>query len=1076
MASRRLVYEFFGLDAGASATFDKMEGNLARGAGSWSKFAKTGALAVAAVAVYAVKSAAAFQKSTELIHTQAGRSQADVDAMRKGILAMAGSVGTGPMALSDALFHIASTGLSARRSMDELRIAAEGAKIGNADLTDVTNALNATVVSGIRGAGNFAHAMGALNAIVGAGDMHMQDLSDALGSGVLAVMKTFGVSLNQAGAALATFGDNNIRGAQAATYLRQAVQSISDPSSKADKALAQIGVTTDQLKNSLAKGGLSGALDLLHSHFANSGIAANKWGDVLEQAFTKKAGIGITLLLSQFGRYQVKQQEVADGAKNFGNDWSATTKNLSFQMDRLRADVEVLAVKIGDDLLPVAMDFLKVLFGVGNAVGDVVGWFKKHEVATAALAAVIGGALIPRLLAMGAAFAVDTLSSFANGLAAVTLRLIGTRSALGEVNDEAGLMAGAFNPLTAIIAVAGAATFIMWERDRKAAAAAKQGVDDYVAALHVVPNDLGTVSNAITQLTGRLDDQIRSGKILQGGIYGISGRLAEYQNQLGSLRSTQATVTANTRAMGREYGLTNQQVQQVADAAGIQLTGALSAVDAAFGQAVKTARLSHHPNQQAAADFKDMTSNATTLSAAITDLSNAWDNYIGAFTGLKEQQDSFNAGLRTLRQELKKSGGSLRDNGGAATKARDSFLSLVDQIGQVTSATYKSSAQQDRAVAAATRMRNSLKGLGASGPLVRAELQKLDNFIASFKNTLSAQGSQTGQAYDQGLIQGLNHLKGQVVGTAAYIAGQIDIAGRGARGVNASSPSKKGIKTGQDYGKGLAQGLSSSKKWVTVAAEQVASLLDEGMQHGWTGMATRIKNALGTNIQNALTSFTDHLAKELTRQQALLSNAESRYKSLEKARNSAIASLSSSIGGSADISNVLNQTDANGNPFTGNVATFLSSSIGQLQAEAAGLAKLRKMGLSQALLSQISALAPTDAVTIINQILSGQDGSVASLNQMESTIRSIAKQSASVVVRSPHEREQLKAAKDAVFWAHLGVSEQRITNRHLARIAAHAIAGGVTVNINGRSTRISNADGVEIIKVLRRLARQGITV
>ena len=53
-----------------------------------------------------------------------------------------------------------------------------------------------------------------LNATVGAGDMKMQDLAEAFGAGMVAVVKGYGLSLKDVGAALATFGDNNIRGCQ----------------------------------------------------------------------------------------------------------------------------------------------------------------------------------------------------------------------------------------------------------------------------------------------------------------------------------------------------------------------------------------------------------------------------------------------------------------------------------------------------------------------------------------------------------------------------------------------------------------------------------------------------------------------------------------------------------------------------------------------------------------------------------------------------------------------------------------------------------------------------------------------
>src|SRR5581483_7758282 len=97
---------------------------------------------------------------------------------------MAGKVGTAPQDLADGMYHVASslnaTLPAATRVSTELKVlkvAAEGAKVGNANLVDVTNALDAAIVSGIRGVQNYQQAMGALNAIVGAGDMTMQDLA-----------------------------------------------------------------------------------------------------------------------------------------------------------------------------------------------------------------------------------------------------------------------------------------------------------------------------------------------------------------------------------------------------------------------------------------------------------------------------------------------------------------------------------------------------------------------------------------------------------------------------------------------------------------------------------------------------------------------------------------------------------------------------------------------------------------------------------------------------------------------------------------------------------------------------------
>ena len=69
--------------------------------------------------------------------------------------------------------------------------------------------------------------------------MTMQDLADAMGTGVMAVAKSYGQTINQVGAALAAFGDNNIRGAKAATDLRMAWQAIQAPIAAGKTALSR---------------------------------------------------------------------------------------------------------------------------------------------------------------------------------------------------------------------------------------------------------------------------------------------------------------------------------------------------------------------------------------------------------------------------------------------------------------------------------------------------------------------------------------------------------------------------------------------------------------------------------------------------------------------------------------------------------------------------------------------------------------------------------------------------------------------------------------------------------------------
>jgi TP901 family phage tail tape measure protein len=410
------------LGTGSKANFAKLA--------SAGKQALLGIAGAATVIGYeSVKAASSFQAAMEQIHTQAGVGQRQVDALSKAVLRLAGPVATAPDELAKGLYHIESTLSKAippaqrmREAMSELRVAAEGAKVGGADLEDVTNALNGTVASGIPGVKNLSQAMGALNATVGAGDMRMQDLADAMGSGMLAVVKGFGVNLTQVGAALATFGDNNIRGANAATQLRMGIMSMAKPAATGKAALKELGLTTRTLAKDLQTGGLTKAVTDLHDRLTKAGLGGKKAGETLTEAFGKKAGPAIAILTGQFARFQSKLGEVRDGAHGFNSAWESTTQTFQFKLQKLQATVEALAVRIGTALIPYVEK-------AAAAFASATGWLERHRTVAEALAVVIGGALVTAIAAYAVSAAVAAAATIA--AAAPILAIIVAVTALG---------------------------------------------------------------------------------------------------------------------------------------------------------------------------------------------------------------------------------------------------------------------------------------------------------------------------------------------------------------------------------------------------------------------------------------------------------------------------------------------------------------------------------------------------------------------------------------------------------------------------------------------------------------------
>jgi TP901 family phage tail tape measure protein len=438
MALPPVFIEFLGSYTGLKATVTGVKSELAtvraEGGANMAKLSAISKAALLGIGVAAVavawkttKMAADFQSNMLQISTQAGVPKAQLAGLGDSVLALAGKVGFSPDSLAESLYHVessfASVGIKGPEALDILKIAAEGAATGHANLVDVTNALDAAIASGIPGVQNYSQAMGALNAIVGSGDMQMQDLADAMGTGVLAVVKGYGLSLTDVGAALATFGDNNIRGAAAATDLRMAVQALAVPAHAGAKALAGIGLSTKDLGKDMQKGGLKLALNDLVQHMQKAGVTAKEQGALITQIFGKKAGSGLAVLTAQIDRVNSKYPELTKGANNFGNAVAENQATYNQKMKDAGAAMDALGVKIGQGFLPIVTK-------AAGALSGVVGFMTTHIGAMEAFAGAMGVVAIAFAAAAIASWSfedsilADPLTWVVVGIAAVVAGLI----------------------------------------------------------------------------------------------------------------------------------------------------------------------------------------------------------------------------------------------------------------------------------------------------------------------------------------------------------------------------------------------------------------------------------------------------------------------------------------------------------------------------------------------------------------------------------------------------------------------------------------------------------------------------
>jgi chromosome segregation ATPase len=168
----------------------------------------------------------------------------------------------------------------------------------------------------------------------------------------VATVKGFGLSITDVGAALAVFGDNNIRGSLAGNQLRMSVMALGKPVSTSEAALKTLGLTATTLAEDMQRGGLKLALEDLVGRMNAAGITADKQGQIITDAFGRKAGAGLNVLVGQMDRLESKYPALEAGASGFGKAWERTQQTFQQQTQQLEGSLQALMITLGEKLIP----------------------------------------------------------------------------------------------------------------------------------------------------------------------------------------------------------------------------------------------------------------------------------------------------------------------------------------------------------------------------------------------------------------------------------------------------------------------------------------------------------------------------------------------------------------------------------------------------------------------------------------------------------------------------------------------------------------------------------------------------
>ncbi len=430
-----------------------------------------------------IKMATDFQAQMEQAHTQAGATQAEVARQSQAILQMATQLPQSPQQIAQGYFYVASAQLKGAEATNVLKAASEGAAMSGADEAQTVKALIAAHQSGVKGITDYSQAMGVLNGIVGSGSMTMQDLVDALGTGVLSTAKNYGVTIQSVGAALASMTDQGIPAVDAANRINSAMRLMAAPTAQATKLFQSVGMSQLQMAQDMRKGGMLLALQDLEAHLKSAGLDANQTAAFIARAFGGKQSTAILTLMGNLGLYEQKQVAVNKASSDFASSYAAYQQSTEAQAAELKSSIQVLMIAIGQGLLPAVNQVMHVLSPI---ISGIAMWAQANPKAAATILMIVGGlgALAASLLILGPLF-----GALAGGVGLVVTAGEALAVAFGLVDAAAvpaeAAAAAAFLPVIAVIALVGAAVLLLvthWQDFQRGVAIVIQAVVNVLKA------------------------------------------------------------------------------------------------------------------------------------------------------------------------------------------------------------------------------------------------------------------------------------------------------------------------------------------------------------------------------------------------------------------------------------------------------------------------------------------------------------------------------------------------------------------------------------------------------------------
>lgn len=329
-----------------------------------------------------------FQHAFSTMEGLANVPASEIDGLKESVLGLAGETGRAPQELAEALYFAASAGLDSAAAMDVLDKAARASAAGMGSTTDVVGLVAGAVAAYGPEVLSAAEATDILTAAIREGRADPTELAGALGR-VTPIAAAMGISFGETAGAAAYM--SNIMGNtdETITALRGVMLALLDPSVQGRKALESLGLTIDDVKNTIRQDGLVAAFELLR----NAGL--NPSSDAMSNLFEDNRALNgaMILLNDESGRLVPVIDAVTNSAGSLDEAFAAVSDDSGFKMRQAMAKVQAALIELGDILIPFAASVASSMADAASAFTDLPPEVQKIIVVVGGLIA-LGGPLM----------------------------------------------------------------------------------------------------------------------------------------------------------------------------------------------------------------------------------------------------------------------------------------------------------------------------------------------------------------------------------------------------------------------------------------------------------------------------------------------------------------------------------------------------------------------------------------------------------------------------------------------------------------------------------------------------------